>query len=432
MKRFDPSIALIGLLLMSAVLPVEGAVRDSLCREGVPAAAIRSSEPRTPDAAPAAPMTPDADVPTAPAAASTVPTVPTAPAAPTTPDADVPTAPAATSTVPTVPTAPAAPTAPAPAAKEPTFTVQLHGTVRAKFEYQPDLGKSRFEVRNARFSLSGQVTPLVNYKAEIDLSDEGSIKMLDAYARLNMLQRRLRFTIGQMRVPFTIDAHRSPHEQYFANRSFIAKQAGNVRDVGATLAWSFGRRVPVTLEGGLFNGSGLTNQKDYWTRSLNYSAKARFRFAERVNLSLSIQKTHPDIVDIHMYDVGAYYETRLWHIEGEYLRKNYASGAFPGVNVVDAFVCRNIPLQSRALRQISVLARYDYMSDHSTGVAGTDGVLHADDPERHRVTGGLTFSLGLPFQADIRINYEAYFYRATATPALSEQDKIVAEFMVRF
>lgn len=408
MKRFDQSIALIGLLLMSAVLPVEGAVRDSLCREGVPAAAIRSSEPRTPHAAPAAPTTPDADVPTAPAAASTVPTVPTAPAAPTTPSAS------------------------APAAKEPTFTVQLHGTVRAKFEYQPDLGKSRFEVRNARFSLSGQVTPLVNYKAEIDLSDEGSIKMLDAYARLNMLQRRLRFTIGQMRVPFTIDAHRSPHEQYFANRSFIAKQAGNVRDVGATLAWSFGRRVPVTLEGGLFNGSGLTNQKDYWTRSLNYSAKARFRFAERVNLSLSIQKTHPDIVDIHMYDVGAYYETRLWHIEGEYLRKNYASGAFPGVNVVDAFVCRNIPLQSRALRQISVLARYDYMSDHSTGLAGTDGVLHADDPERHRVTGGLTFSLGLPFQADIRINYEAYFYRATATPALSEQDKFVAEFMVRF
>lgn len=421
MKRFDPSIALIGLLLMSAVLPVEGAVRDSLCREGVPAAAIRSSEPRTPHAAPAAPTTPAADVPTAPAA-------------------DIPTAPAAASavsTVPTAPTTPAAdapttPSASAPAAKEPTFTVQLHGTVRAKFEYQPDLGKSRFEVRNARFSLSGQVTPLVNYKAEIDLSDEGAIKMLDAYARLNLLQRRLRFTIGQMRVPFTIDAHRSPHEQYFANRSFIAKQAGNVRDVGATLAWSFGRRVPVTLEGGLFNGSGLTNQKDYWTRSLNYSAKARFRFAERVNLSLSIQKTHPDIVDIHMYDVGAYYETRLWHIEGEYLRKNYASGAFPGVNVVDAFVCRNIPLQSRALRQISVLARYDYMSDHSTGLAGTDGVLHADDPERHRVTGGLTFSLGLPFQADIRINYEAYFYRATATPALSEQDKFVAEFMVRF
>ena len=156
---------------------------------------------------------------------------------------------------------------------DPTFTVQLHGTVRAKFEYQPEIDQGRFEVRNARFSLSGSVTRAVDYKAEIDLSDEGSIKMLDAYARLNLLDRRVRFTIGQMRVPFTIDAHRSPHEQYFANRSFIAKQAGNVRDVGATVGWRFGKRVPVTLEGGLFNGSGLTDQKDFWTGTFNYSAK---------------------------------------------------------------------------------------------------------------------------------------------------------------
>ena len=319
-------------------------------------------------------------------------------------------------------------------ASEPVFTVQLHGTVRAKFEYQPDLGQSRFQVRNARFSVSGSVTRMVDYKAEIDLSDEGAIKMLDAYGRLNLLDRRLRVTIGQMRVPFTIDAHRSPHQQYFANRSFIAKQAGNVRDVGATLGWTFGETVPVTLEGGLFNGSGLTDQKDFWTRSFNYSAKAQLKFADRVNLALSIQKTHPDIVDIHMYDVGAYYENPLWHIEAEYLRKNYAKDAFEGVNVVDAFICRNLPLRNcRGLRQISILARYDYMSDHSTGIADpTTGRLVLDDPERHRVTGGVTLSLGLPFRADLRLNYEAYFYRRTATPALSEQDKVVAEFMIRF
>lgn len=311
------------------------------------------------------------------------------------------------------------------------FTVQIHGTVRGKFEYQPEIGKSRFQVRNARFSLSGNVTPIVAYKAEIDLSDEGAIKMLDAYVRLNMLRQKLRFSIGQMRVPFTIDAHRSPHEQYFANRSFIAKQAGNVRDVGATLGWSFGRKVPVVLEGGVFNGSGLTDQKDFWTGTFNYSVKAQALFAERVNLTLSIQKTHPDIVKILMYDAGVYYENDLWHVEAEYLRKNYAGGAFDGVNAVDAFVCRDFPLK-RIFRKISVLARYDYMSDHSNGIAGSMGTLVVNDPERHRLTGGLTFSLGLPFQADIRLNYEAYFYRQTAVPALSEQDKLVVEFMARF
>lgn len=318
-----------------------------------------------------------------------------------------------------------------PAEPRPGFTVGLHGTVRAKFEYQPDIGKGRFEVRNARFSLSGNVTPVMAYKAEIDLSDEGSIKMLDAYVRLGVLRKKLRFTIGQMRVPFTIDAHRSPHEQYFANRSFIAKQVGNVRDVGATLGWSFGDAVPVVLEGGIFNGSGLTGQKDYWTGTFNYSAKAQAMFGERVNLTVSYQKTHPDIVDVRMYDAGMYYDNGCWHVEAEYLRKNYAGGAFDGVNAVDAFVCRDFQVK-RVFSKISLLARYDYMSDHSSGVAGSEGVLVVNDAARHRVTGGLTFSLGLPFRADIRLNYEAYFYRKTVTPALSEQDKLVVEFMCRF
>ena len=77
-----------------------------------------------------------------------------------------------------------------------------------------------------------------------------------------------------MRVPFSIDAHRSPHLQYFANRSFIAKQVGNVRDVGVSASWTFGQQLPVTLEGGIFNGSGLTNQKNFWTNDYNFSFKA--------------------------------------------------------------------------------------------------------------------------------------------------------------
>ena len=90
------------------------------------------------------------------------------------------------------------------------YLPEIHGTIRGKYEYQTETSESRFEVRNARFSVSGNVHPIVAYKAEIDLSDEGSIKMLDAYARVFPV-KDLNFTIGQMRVPFTIDAHRSPH-----------------------------------------------------------------------------------------------------------------------------------------------------------------------------------------------------------------------------
>ena len=91
--------------------------------------------------------------------------------------------------------------------------VNIHGTIRSKYEYQTSENEGRFEVRNARISVDGNLSPIISYKAEIDLCDEGKIKMLDAYTRLKPVQG-LQFTIGQMRVPFTIDAHRSPHQQY--------------------------------------------------------------------------------------------------------------------------------------------------------------------------------------------------------------------------
>ena len=123
----------------------------------------------------------------------------------------------------------------------------VHGTLRGKYEYQPEEKAGRFQVRTARVSIEGKVAPVVAYKAEIDLSDEGKIKMLDAYTRLSPL-KGFDFTIGQMRVPFTIDAHRSPHQQYFANRSFIAKQVGNVRDVGATLGYKIDGSLPRSIQ----------------------------------------------------------------------------------------------------------------------------------------------------------------------------------------
>lgn len=216
------------------------------------------------------------------------------------------------------------------------YMPEIHGTIRAKYEYEPPIDKGRFEIRNARLSVEGKIIPIVRYKAEIDLSDEGQIKMLDAYIRLQP-KDRLKFTFGQMRVPFSIDAHRSPHLQYFANRSFIAKQVGNVRDVGVSASWTFGQQLPVTLEGGIFNGSGLTNQKNFWTNDYNFSFKAFTMIARQFNVTLSCQKAKTGDVNTMLYDAGAYWENSRWHIEAEYLRKYYVHDSFRPVNAVDAF-----------------------------------------------------------------------------------------------
>ena len=311
------------------------------------------------------------------------------------------------------------------------YLPEIHGTIRGKYEYQTTMGAGRFEVRNARVSVTGNVLPIVAYKAEIDLSDEGSIKMLDAYARL-FPAKGLTVTAGQMRVPFTIDAHRSPHQQYFANRSFIAKQVGNVRDVGITLGYTLPTDLPITIEGGLYNGSGLTNQKE-WHKEVNYSAKAQFLFTKGLNLTLSIQSIQPEEIRVQSYDIGAYYESDRFHIEAEYLYKQYSDNAFKDVQAVNTFINYDLPLR-KIFNKMSFLLRYDMMTDQSDAKTTDEetGALATTDYKRQRLTGGITFSLSKAFRTDLRLNYEKYFYANSSIAKESEQDKIVVELMVRF
>ncbi len=353
----------------------------------------------------------------------------------------------------------------AEAAEREDWIPAIHGTVRGKFEYQPSLQATRFEVRNARVSVDGQI-PFghndtigsfvlkrgVRYKAEIDLSDEGAIKMLDAYVQVRPF-RSLHFTIGQMRVPFSIDAHRSPHQQYFANRSFIAKQVGNVRDVGLMTGYTWyyptsksplkrggsegGSRPFVMLDAGLFNGSGLTAQKTAWHRDINFSARAQFFPLKPWNITLSSQRSRVGADSLHYvsFDAGTYYHDEHWHAEAEYLYKRYFPNQYAPVHAVDAFLCYTHSLQNRNSNRgnglaLSYLARYDYMSQQEL-----------TDAERHRLTAGITLHMVLYKQlyADLRLNYEQYWYAsspesasASASPKESEQSKLVAELMLHF
>ena len=316
-------------------------------------------------------------------------------------------------------------------------TPKIGGTLRAKYEYQTSEGEGRFEVRTARVNVSGDLSPYVSYKAEIDLCDEGSIKMLDAYTSIKPLPH-WQFTIGQMRVPFTIDAHRSPHQQYFANRSFIAKQVGNIRDVGAKIGYRTQVGFPIIVEAGIYNGSGLTDQKDFWTNNVNFSAKAQLLLPFGVNMVLSAQKIKPEAYSVMLYDAGINYHRGGLVAEAEYLYKHYASGSFHPVHAFDGFVSYDVPIRTRLFTKVSPLARFDYMSNHSDGKryvdskANSEGSLIVNDHRRSRVTGGVTRSFDKPFTSDISINYEKYFYGHHGIAKPSENDKVVIEFVTHF
>ena len=322
-----------------------------------------------------------------------------------------------------------------------TASPQIHGILRGKYEYQPDLRASRFEVRNARLSANGSLTNYSSYKLEVDLCDESAIKMKDAWVRVNPWNS-LRMTIGQQRMPFSIDAHRNPSAQYFANRSFIAKQVGDMRDVGFQTGYDFKNkenRTLLSLDAGVFNGSNLDNQKTAWFKSPGYSARIQYYPIKGLALIPSIQ--HQQIANRETYytslDFGSYYESNGWHIEAEYLHKFYGRDAFDDCNAVDAMIIYSQKLNNNQsfIEKISYLGRYDWMQDHSSGKNGfaeSSKLLQLTDAERHRMTLGATFSLrNAAFPTDIRLNYEKYWYPHGGAKE-SEQDKLVCELMIKF
>ena len=311
----------------------------------------------------------------------------------------------------------------------PEWLPKISGTLRAKGEYQTRDKEGRFEVRNARVALDGNVTPIVIYRAEVDLSDEGRIRMLDAYAGV-LPVKGLTLRIGQMRVPFSIDAHRSPHKQFFANRSFIAKQVGDVRDVGLCASYTL-PKTPLTIEGGLFNGSGLTDQKDYWTKNLNFSAKVQWKPVKMLTLQGSVQKISPTGGTVMLYDGGVSFNHAGVFLEAEYLRKHYKNNAYHAVNALNTMAAYTLPLR-RVFDHLRFLTRFDMMDDHSSGVLNDEGVLQTDDAARKRLTAGITLGFAKRLAAELRLNYEKYFYDKGAAMKTSERDKVVMEMMIHF
>ncbi len=323
------------------------------------------------------------------------------------------------------------------------YLPQIHGILRGKYEYEPELSASRFEVRNARLSAEGNLPLRSCYKVEVDLCDETEIKMKDAWVGVNPWST-LRVSIGQQRMPFSIDAHRNPAEQYFANRSFIAKQVGDIRDVGLLAGYTFhnktsGRAV-ANLSAGVFNGASITTQKSAWHSDWNYSARLQFFPVEGFAIVPSIQ--HMAIADRAVHytslDFGTYYEKKGWHAEAEYLHKYYSNSAFKGCNAVDAMLLYKMSLgkDKSFFQAISYMCRYDYMGDHTDGQSGFEEdnpkKLVITDYERHRFTFGITLSVRNPyFPTDLRVNYEEYDYPHGGAKE-SEKDKLVVELSIRF
>jgi len=155
--------------------------------------------------------------------------------------------------------------------------------LKTKAELDLESKMMRFEVRNARFGARGNINEYVGYRIEVDLSDEGKIKMLDAFVKITPLEN-LDVYMGQRKVPFGTDYLRSPVENFFANRSFVSKYTNDgLRDIGFVVNYRFKFHIPFDVWVAAMNGTGNNNPQ--WISRPNYSARLLFEPLKNIRLA---------------------------------------------------------------------------------------------------------------------------------------------------
>ncbi len=312
------------------------------------------------------------------------------------------------------------------------YIPQIHGALRTRYEMDIDAKSSRFQVRNARVTLAGQVAPSIDYFVQTDLCDRGKMKILDAWGRIG-ITRGLAFQAGQFRLPFGTDCFRGPANYVFANRSFIGKQMCNVRGVGAKLAYTLplAQGQSLSLEGGAFNPTAMADH-EVWVKELSYAAKVAYSI-DNVKIATGMQSITPDSVRTNLWGASVTWTPGRWTLEGEYMHKHYTRKAHRAAQGWVVWADYALPVKAGVFNRASFQARWDGMTPHSDARRDSDGLLSTTHQARNRITAGATLTYAYKaVRCDIRLDYEKYFYHSGATVAAGDGDKICAEMVIRF
>lgn len=306
----------------------------------------------------------------------------------------------------------------------------VKGTVKGRYELDTDEMESRFQVRNARVSVSGYVAPVIDYKFELDLCDRGSIKTTDVWGGV-FFTKALKMQLGQMRMPFGVDASRHIADYWFVNHSFLGSYVGNKRGVGGKLAYNF-TPVPLKVEAGVFNTYTL-NCHEVWQKKMSYAAKARYTI-KNVFLETGLESTVPDSVRINHVDATVGWSAGRWAAEGEYVYKHYTNKTFKATHSWNLMASYRMPVKLGSFNSLSFQGRWDGATDHSDGNRDESGKLILTDAERQRVTVGSTLGYNYnKLSAWLRLNYEHYFHPSDRPAHPVGQGNVVSvEMIVNF
>lgn len=309
--------------------------------------------------------------------------------------------------------------------------VKFDGTIKTKLEASTINGLLRFNVRNSRIGLKGDIGDYVSYRIQVELSNEGNFSPLDLFGTIKPL-KGLKINFGQTSIPFDNDYIVTPGLIMFSNRAFVGKFfSPGSRDLGIVVEYTTipFNLFPITGEASLFNGGKMNNPQ--WTDQPSYAARLTFGSKEGFKTSYKIYQYNNinDTLSMFLLSADARYATEKLRIEAEFTAKTlqltrkdlygtYIQGAY-------AFNVKN----AKTIHSICPTIRWDAM--------GYDIIKTGFDV--NRLTAGVNFGLNLkPFISTLRIDYEHYFLATKDfqefrgfDPYVSD-NKVTVELLLRF
>jgi hypothetical protein len=300
------------------------------------------------------------------------------------------------------------------------YVPTLFGILKTKIEYDLDNHLMRFEVRNARLGTTGKINDYMSYKVELDLSDEGEMKMHDAFVRFAPTSN-LGFYLGQRKIPFSTDYMRNPAENIFANRSFLAKYINDgMRDIGFHAEYNSPGQVPVNFVVGIVNGTGNNNPE--WILKPNLAGRLSIGNEKGVRVTGNIYYGDDQYKkNLSMFGGEIRYTDGNFFIESEYIKRNWKDtisvSHHDGGLYLHSYY--NFKRDNRIIYMLTPVIRFDVIGNS----------LFSDDIEADRITLG--FNMGFEprqFYSEIRINYENYLKQSLPV----HTNKMTLEFIGRF
>ncbi len=299
------------------------------------------------------------------------------------------------------------------AKKEVDYKPQVDGVIKVKFEQSLYSGDARFDVRNSRFGVRGNVAENMSYRMQVEFSNEGKLSMLDAYVNYHLPV--LSFSLGQQRYAFSTDLGRTPAQNIFANRTFLAKyitsyidttgtvvRAIGSRDIGGLFTIDLSRWMPAAIKFGAFNGAGINNPS--WQNHLNVSLRAEYGKKEGLQAAASYYfGDTPYGQEFSMWNAELRYVDKKFTVDGEVAQRSFAQNGNHTLTAafVQGFYAFDLKPNIFA-KYLAPTLRYDYMNNSIY-----EGVREKFDAQR--VSLGLNFGMTPKiFKGELRINFEKY------------------------